>query len=94
MMSLIGPRKKKPRSVEPEYEIRPDQKLCRRCNSVIAHELVRCPFCGNAPWKWHPNARLLIITLLIALFMFILFPLLTSREKPYRVPVTEDEAAP
>ncbi len=92
-MSRTKPRKPQPRSSENEYEIRPDQKCCPKCSSVVSRELVRCPFCSHAPWRWHPNSRLLIITLLICLFLFILFPLLTSREKPYRVPVT-DEATP
>lgn len=57
---------------------------------AVARDLLRCPFCGNAPWTWHPNARLLIVTLLICLFLFVLFPILTNREKTYRVPVTEE----
>ena len=93
-MSFINPRKKKPLSPDGEYEIRPDQKRCPRCGSIVSFELVRCPFCGNAPWRWHPNSRLLIITLIICALLFILFPLMTNREKTYRVPVTEEEAAP
>jgi hypothetical protein len=88
--------KKKPQAYAEQNDIRPDQKLCLRCSSVISFELQRCPFCGNAPWRWHQNARFLIITLLLCVFLFILFPLINNHEKTYRVPVTDsqDEASP
>jgi len=75
-------------------DIRPDQKLCRRCGNFVPRELQRCSFCRYAPWTWHPNSRLLIITLIICLFLFVLFPLLTNREKTYRVPVTSEDSQP
>ena len=75
-------------------EIRPDQKLCRLCGNSVPRELPTCPFCRHSPWIWHQNSRLLIVTLIICLFLFILFPLLTNREKTYRVPVTEEDAQP
>ncbi len=78
---------------EEELKNRPDQKLCRRCGNMVPRELQRCSFCKSAPWMWHPNSRLFIITLLICLFLFILFPLITSRDTAYRVPVTQDAPA-
>jgi hypothetical protein len=95
-MLLTKRGEKNSQSPTDQHDIRPDQKLCRRCNSVISLELQRCPFCGNAPWRWHQNARFLIVTLLICIFVFILFPLITNHEKTYRVPVTDspDETAP
>ena len=87
---------KSPQTPLVQPDVRPDQKLCKRCRSLISFELQRCPFCGNAPWRWHPNARFLVLTLIICIFLFVLFPLLNNRDKTYRVPVTdtEDEAAP
>lgn len=93
-MSLTKPSRKQPLASGGENETRPDQKRCSKCGSLVARELNRCPFCGNAPWKWHQNSRLLIITLIICLFLFILFPILTNRDKPYRVPVTEEDTTP
>lgn len=95
-MPFTKPDKNSSHASAGQPDVRPDQKLCKRCRSLISFDLDRCPFCGNAPWRWHPNARFLIITLLICLFLFVLFPLLSNREKTYRVPVTdtEDEAAP
>lgn len=93
-MFLTNPRKQKPRSPEEEDEIRSNQKRCPKCGSVVSRELERCPFCGNAPWKWHPNSRFFIVTLIICLLLFVVFPLLTNREKSYRVPVTEEDTKP
>ena len=89
-MARAKPPKKLLDSAEGEYEIRSDQKRCPKCSSIVSRELLRCPFCSHAPWRWHPNSRLFIFTLLICLFLFILFPLLTSRDRSYRVPVKED----
>jgi hypothetical protein len=89
-MPPTKPRKKQPISPDEILDVRPDQKLCRRCGNMVPRELQRCSFCRNAPWTWHPNSRLLILTILIGIVLFILFPLLTNREQPYHVPVTED----
>ena len=92
-MLRIKPRTQNRTSSDEEFEIRPDQKLCRRCGNVVPRELQRCSFCKNAPWLWHPNTRLFLITLLIGLFLFVLFPLLSSQDTPYRVPITQDDPA-
>ena len=89
-MAFPSLRKKKV-GLTDEDPIRPDQKLCGRCGNLVSQELQRCPFCRHAPWTWHPNSRLLIITLLICLFLFVLLPIVNNRDKPYRVPVSETE---
>lgn len=93
---LATKRKRKPTHSpeEADLPLRSDQKRCRKCGLAVPREVERCLYCRHAPWTWHPNARLLIITLLICLFLFVLFPILTNREKPYRVPVTDEESAP
>ena len=72
-----------------EQQLRPDQKRCRRCRCALLLEQQRCPFCGNAPWLWHPNSRFLIVTVVIAVFILLLLPLMSPRDKPYRVPVSD-----
>jgi hypothetical protein len=88
------PRKNTSSRLTEEMEVRPDQKLCRRCKHMVPRELQRCTFCRYAPWTWHPNSRIFVMTLLICLFIFFLFPLLNNRDKPYRVPVTDEETVP
>ncbi len=63
------------------------QKTCPKCQRIIHADLPRCPSCAYAPWKWHPNVRFLLITLIISVVLLILLPLLTTSDKPYRVPV-------
>lgn len=76
-------------TAETESKLRPDQKRCGRCKAAVFHEQRRCPFCGNAPWLWQPNARFLLVTIAIALLALLLMPLVSGREKPYRVPVSQ-----
>ena len=74
---------------EIEHLLRPDQKRCRRCKCVVLLEQQRCPFCGNAPWLWHPNSRFFIITVVIAIFLMLLLPLMTNRDRTYHIPVSD-----
>ena len=88
-MPFVRPHEEKPSAPEDPHALRPDQKRCRRCKGVVILEQVRCPFCGNTPWLWNPNVRLLIVTIVIALFLLLLMPLVTNRDKPYRVPISD-----
>lgn len=88
-MPIVRPHEEKPPSRENPNALRPDQKRCRKCKGVVILEQVRCPFCGNAPWLWHPNSRLFVVTIIVALFLLLLLPLMTNREKPYHVPVSD-----
>ena len=59
------------------------QKACPKCERIVHVDLERCPSCAHAPWTWHPNARFLVITVIIATFMLILVPILTSPDNSY-----------
>ena len=52
-----------------ESDLRPDQKRCRRCKASLILEQRRCPFCGNAPWYWNPNARFLVAAIVANLLL-------------------------
>jgi uncharacterized paraquat-inducible protein A len=72
-----------------QQELRPDQKRCRRCKCIVILEQQRCPFCGNAPWLWHPNSRFFIVTVVIAVLLLFLLPLMTKHDRPMSTPVSE-----
>ena len=69
-------------------ELRPDQKRCRRCRNVVLHEQTRCPFCGNAPWLWSPNARFLLVAFIVGLLLLFLLPMMTKRDPSESAPVS------
>ncbi len=60
-----------------------NQKACPKCRRVLHIEAVKCPSCAYSPWAWHPNSRFVLITLIIAAFLFILMPLLTAPDSSY-----------
>ena len=72
---------KEPVPVDP-YQLRPDQKRCRRCKAALLLEQQRCPFCGNSPWLWHPNSRFLVVSIIIAIFLMFLLPLMMKKDRP------------
>lgn len=78
----------KPPPFDPN-ELRPDQKRCRKCRATLILEQKRCPFCGNAPWYWQPNARFLVVTIIVAIFLLLLLPMMTKKDRPNSVPVSD-----
>lgn len=77
-----------PQPPHDENALRPDQKRCRRCRVALILEQRRCPFCGFSPWYWNPNARFLVISIIIGLCILLLAPLVINRDAPYRTPVS------
>jgi len=75
---ITNPRKSRLRSY---------QKVCPRCQRIVHADVQRCPSCAHAPWIWHPNFRLLAITLLVAIAVLLLIRPLTMNEPTSRVPM-------
>jgi len=88
-MSMLEPFKKFQSRHANGQQLHAHQKACPRCRHVVHVDMARCPSCGHAPWRWNPNLRFLVITLIIAGFLLILVPLLTANEKSYRTPVIQ-----
>lgn len=72
-----------------ESDLRPDQKRCRRCKASLILEQRRCPFCGNAPWYWNPNARFLVAAIVVALFVLLLLPFMNQSEPTHSTRATD-----
>lgn len=66
------------------------KKSCPRCARVMKSDATRCPSCGCSPWKWHVKPAYLIISLVIAVFLFILVPMLTTgnSQRPIQQPAS------
>ncbi len=88
-MRHYKPHEERPSPPYDPHALRPDQKRCHKCQGVLIHEQQRCPFCGNAPWYWNPSSRFLLVTVIIAVFLLLLLPLMTRQEKPYSTPVSD-----
>lgn len=77
-MSKFSKRKRISSYLSARRDLPADQKLCPRCLNIIPKEKTRCPACSYSPWIWKINLGFLLLTLVIALFLFLLIPLLTS----------------
>jgi hypothetical protein len=88
-MPHFKPHEERPAPPFNENDLRPDQKRCRRCKAAVILEQQRCPFCGNAPWLWNPNSRFLIVTIIVALFLLLLLPLMGKNDPPRSTPVSD-----
>lgn len=69
------------------HRLKPHQKACPKCHRIVHIDLARCPSCEHAPWSWNPNRNFLLITVIIALFLFVLVPMMT-RQTAYHRPET------
>lgn len=76
MPSRMSPRKNR---------LRAYQKACPSCGRITHADLKHCPAC-NTPWRQRFNPGLLLVTLFVALFLFVLVPAMTSTNRSLRSP--------
>lgn len=70
-------------SMSRKSRLRTYQKACLQCGRITHADLKRCPFCYT-PWKQRINPGLLLVTLFIALFLFVLIPAMTTADHSLR----------